>query len=92
MKTAKPETTHKPSGPIIKHRIKIFAESQGRKVACEIISKSNHDVESVIKPGASFKCGTTEAFREDLNEEDRIPRGYCNSYWCATGFMILVFI
>lgn len=41
-------------------------------MASEIISKSNHDVESVIKPGASFKCGTTEPFREDLNEEDVI--------------------
>lgn len=41
-------------------------------MASKIISKSNHDVESVIKPRASFKFATTEAFREDLNEEDVI--------------------
>lgn len=42
--TAKHDTIHKLSGPIIKHRIKILADSQRRKVVSEIISKGNHGV------------------------------------------------
>ncbi|XP_068084679.1 uncharacterized protein [Anabrus simplex] len=42
-------------------KIRLFADSQGRNIASELIRNSKHDVSAVIKPGANFNDITSES-------------------------------
>lgn len=52
--------------------IRCFSDSQGRNVAQEILSKSSHNVFSVLKPGAKFSEAVEgcEKVCKDLQEDD----------------------